>query len=123
MSREKQMPSINPPVKLEAALHVVMYTTDHYEHPGEYNARWSIYFDAHRSVDYRSRWMLKTKNGADARAKREVVQYLQDLRRQIDEILPRLENALPDAHDMISVPSSAYTEYAPDATSDQEQAS
>lgn len=116
---EKQMPRVGLPVKLEAALHVMLYVTDHSEHPNEYYARWSIYFDAHRSVDYRSRWTLKTKTGAWKRAKRELVQYLHDLRRQMDEVLPRIERGELDEHDFISVPSSAYVEYEPDAAGER----
>ena len=110
---EKQMPRVGSPVKLEAALHTMLYATDHYEHPGEYFARWTIYFDAHRCIEYKSRWRLKTKTGAVTRAKRELVQYLQALREQIDEVLPRIERGELDEHDFINVISSAYIGYEP----------
>lgn len=108
MSERKKPYARSLPVLMDAALAVYLHVGDHVDEPGEYGASSNIYFDAHRCISYRTRWTLKTKAGAYARIRREAVQYLKDLRNQIDELLPRLEATEPDEHGTINVWSQAY---------------
>ncbi len=87
---------------MRAALDVLIRVDD------ENSGRTEYYFDEHRSVSYRSNWKLKTKSGAFERQRRETIQYLTDLRAQIDEVIARLEAAEPDENFGVQAWASVY---------------
>jgi hypothetical protein len=98
------MPNKSRYVPLRAALDVLIYT----DQTPPYSCRTIFYFDTHRATHYASTWQLKTQAGAFERQRRETIQYLTDLRNQIDEVLIELESVKPDDNYSVRIPSSAY---------------
>lgn len=103
----RQMPIVKPRdyVPMRAALDVLF---DARRCGDVFEGSAQIYFDYKRCIHYRSRWTLKTQKGAFERQRRETIQYLTDLRNQIDEVLAKLETAQPDEQFGVQVLSSAY---------------
>lgn len=106
----RQMPSFKrvryQPMK--AALHIILSAHSHHSKPDEYHGHAFVYFDTKRDIAYNSNWHLKTEQGAFERQRRETIQYLKDLRQQIDEVLPLLEAGTPDENGYMSVYASVY---------------
>jgi hypothetical protein len=92
---------------MKSALRLSIYVS---EYKGQWTGETWFYFDGdRRSLAYRQRKGLKTKEGAIARQRRETKQFLLDLRAQIDEVLAQIDTApLEDAYNVIRVLSSAY---------------
>ncbi len=104
----RKMPKVQPPIKMDAALDILMSVSSHISTPDDWYGMTHFYFDVERDITYKSRWRLKTKEGAMARQRRETIKYLKDLRDQIDDVLAKIDTAQPDEHDTISVASRAY---------------
>ena len=104
----KKMPTVATPAKMEAALDVLIGVNARPDRPDEWYGDTWFYLDTRRYVAYKSRWRLKTKQGAMVRQKRETIQFLTDLKAQIDDVLMKLETRAMDEHDSINVESFAY---------------
>lgn len=104
----KKMPTVQPPVKMEAALDVLIDAHAHNSTPDEYHGSTWIYLDEYRYIAYKSRWHLKTQAGALERQTRETVQFLTDLRTQIDDVLAKIKSRTPDEDGALHVESFVY---------------
>jgi hypothetical protein len=106
----KKMPEVQPNILMIAALDVIMSVSNRASEgePDKWYGSTSFYLDQHRDIEYAQRTASRTKETAIERQKRETVQFLQDLRAQIDDVLSKIEAAPIDGHDMISVESFAY---------------
>jgi poly-gamma-glutamate capsule biosynthesis protein CapA/YwtB (metallophosphatase superfamily) len=104
----KKMPTVAPPAIMDAGLDVVMGVSAHSSTPNEWYGDTWYYLSPNRYIAYKSRWRLKTKQGAMERQKRETIKFLKDLRAQIDDVLSKIEGREMDEHDTIAVESFAY---------------
>lgn len=105
---KKTMPTAGQFLLMNAALDVLVSVSARPDTPDEWRGDTEYYFDVKRSLTYRSRWTLKTHEAALKRQTRETVQYLKDLRQQIDEVLAKIEGAEPDKDHVIAISSNAY---------------
>jgi hypothetical protein len=103
----KKMPVAQPNILMIAALDVIMSVKKDSELDGWYGTT-RFYLDQHRYIAYEQRTALRTRQGAVERQKRETVEFLQDLRAQIDDVLAKINSVPIDDHDVIAVESFAY---------------
>jgi hypothetical protein len=102
---KKKMPEVQPPALMEAALDVMFYV---HSRGGRWFGTSAFYLSPHRDTQYTQRTGVKTKQEAVDRQRRDTIQFLKDLRAQIDEVLPKLESRPLDTEGFVWAESSAY---------------
>ena len=98
----------HPYARMIAALDVVYDVHARPDSPSEWRGSSAFYLSPGRSISYRQRRPLKTRQGALDRQKRETIAFLKELRNQIDDVLVKLETAVPDEHNYVWATSYTY---------------
>lgn len=100
------LPEVQPNALMDAALDVMIHV---YETDEGWYGQSAFYLSQRRDIRYEQRRPLKTKQGALDRQRRETLQFLKDLRAQIDESIEKLTTREPSDRDYIWAESSAYS--------------